>query len=164
MDSHYQRFLFDRPLSPGPQLERCFSQPRRLAFAACAFSTHLSPMRFFFILLLGAALPAAAQPAIDTVARIRAIFARYNASEPGSQFAVSRGGTVLFSGAWGVADLEQGTPLTTGTLIETGSVAKQFTAAAILLLEQQGKLSLQDDVRRYLPELPDYGAVVRVRH
>ncbi|RYZ16669.1 MAG: class A beta-lactamase-related serine hydrolase, partial [Chitinophagaceae bacterium] len=61
------------------------------------------------------------------------------------------------------ADLEHSAPVTKETLLETGSVAKQFTAAAILLLGQQGKLSLGDDVRRYLPELPDYGVTIRIR-
>jgi CubicO group peptidase (beta-lactamase class C family) len=64
----------------------------------------------------------------------------------------------------GMADMEHRVPLTTGSIIEAGSVSKQFTAAAILLLAQQGKLSLNDDIRKYLPEMPDYGYVVRIRH
>ncbi|RYZ20531.1 MAG: class A beta-lactamase-related serine hydrolase, partial [Chitinophagaceae bacterium] len=98
-------------------------------------------MRFLIPILLGAVLPAAAQPAADTMARINQIFERYTAAHPGSQLSVSRGGSVVFSGAWGAADLEHSAPVTKETLLETGSVAKQFTAAAILLLGQQGKLS-----------------------
>jgi hypothetical protein len=55
-------------------------------------------------------------------------------------------------------------PLTAATIFETGSLAKQFTAAAMLLLVQDGKLSLDDDIRRYLPEMPDYGTPITVRH
>lgn len=62
-----------------------------------------------------------------------------------------------------MADLEHNAPLTTESVIEAGSVSKQFTAAAILLLEQQGKLSLNDDVRKYIPELPDYGTSITLR-
>lgn len=54
-----------------------------------------------------------------------------------------------------MADMEHTIPLTTDSITEAGSVSKQFTAASILLLEQQGKLSLDDDVRKYIPELPD---------
>lgn len=66
--------------------------------------------------------------------------------------------------ARGQADLEHAAPLTSATIIETGSLAKQFTAAAIVLLVQDGKLSLDDDIRRFLPELPDYGASITIRH
>lgn len=99
----------------------------------------------------------------DTVARIEKIFARYKPGGPGTQLAISRNGQLIFSKAWGMADLEHNTPLTTQSITEAGSVSKQFTAAAILLLEQQGKLSLDDDVRKYVPELPDYGHKITLR-
>jgi CubicO group peptidase (beta-lactamase class C family) len=63
-----------------------------------------------------------------------------------------------------MANLEYDIPLTTESIIEAGSVAKQFTAAAILLLAQQGKLSIDDPVRKHIPELPDYGAPLTIRH
>jgi len=66
--------------------------------------------------------------------------------------------------ARGQADLEHAAPLTPATIIETGSLAKQLTAAAIVLLVQDGKLSLDDDIRRVLPEMPDYGAPITIRH
>lgn len=66
--------------------------------------------------------------------------------------------------ARGQADLEHAAPLTPATIIETGSLAKQFTAAAVVLLVQDGKLSLDDDIRRVLPEMPDYGAPITIRH
>lgn len=119
----------------------------------------------FFLLLSGHCCIAVAQSWADTVAKIEQIFSRYNSdSTPGAELAISRHGQVIFSRAWGMADLEHNVPLTTSTLSEAGSVSKQFTAAAILLLEQQGKLSLDDDVRKHVPELPDYGKVITVRH
>jgi CubicO group peptidase (beta-lactamase class C family) len=66
--------------------------------------------------------------------------------------------------ARGQADLEHAAPLTPASIFETGSLAKQFTAAAIVLLAQDGKLSLDDDIRRYLPEMPDYGTPITIRH
>jgi CubicO group peptidase (beta-lactamase class C family) len=66
--------------------------------------------------------------------------------------------------ARGQADLEYPVPLTPESILETGSLAKQFTAAAVVLLVQDGKLSLDDDIRRFLPEMPDYGTPIRIRH
>ena len=99
----------------------------------------------------------------DTVARIEKIFARYKPGNPGALLAIGRHGKVIFSKAWGMADMEHNVQLTTESISEAGSVSKQFTAAAILLLEQQGKLSLDDDVRKYVPELPDYGYKITLR-
>jgi CubicO group peptidase (beta-lactamase class C family) len=99
----------------------------------------------------------------DTVRSIEKILERYKPSNPGAQLAISRNGKVIFSKAWGMADMEHGVALTTTSPTEAGSVSKQFTAAAILLLEQQGKLSLNDDVRKYAPELKDYGTPITLR-
>jgi len=99
----------------------------------------------------------------DTLAKIESAFSRYTPEKPGAQFTISRNGQIVFSKAWGVADLEHNVPLTTKSLLEAGSVSKQFTAASILLLEQQGKLSLSDDVHKYIPELPDYGTPITLR-
>jgi CubicO group peptidase (beta-lactamase class C family) len=88
---------------------------------------------------------------------------QYQPGNPGCQLSVARNGQLIFSKAWGMADLERNVALSTNSILEAGSVSKQFTAAAILLLEQQGKLSLDDDVRKYTPELPDYGTPIRLR-
>ena len=100
----------------------------------------------------------------DTVALIDKVFSRYADANPGAQLAISRNGQVIYSSARGMADLEHNTPITKTTKIEAGSVSKQFTAACILLLEQQGKLSLSDDIRKYVPEVPYYGNVITIRH
>ena len=78
----------------------------------------------------------------------------YVAPAPGCAAAVSLRGDVLFEKAFGLADMEHNVPNTTQTIFESGSVAKQFTAAAVVLLQEGGKLSLDDPVRKYIPELP----------
>jgi CubicO group peptidase (beta-lactamase class C family) len=100
----------------------------------------------------------------DTLSLVDKAFTQYLPDNPGCQLSISRDGRVLFSKAWGMADLERRVPLTVNSIFEAGSVSKQVTAAAILLLEQQGKLSLDDNVRKYVPELPDYGAPIKISH
>ncbi|MEO6819074.1 MAG: serine hydrolase domain-containing protein [Ginsengibacter sp.] len=100
----------------------------------------------------------------DTVVMLDKTLSQYKATNPGCQLSVTRNGRLIYSKAVGMADLERNVPLTSNSIIEAGSVSKQFTAAAILLLEQQGKLSLNDDVRKYIPELPDYGNPIKLHH
>ena len=88
----------------------------------------------------------------------------YVAPAPGCAAAVSLNGSVVFEKAFGLADLEHNVPNTPQTIFESGSVAKQFTAASLVLLQQDGKLSLDDPVRKYISELPDYGAPLTIRH
>jgi CubicO group peptidase (beta-lactamase class C family) len=88
----------------------------------------------------------------------------YVAPGPGCAAAVSLNGEAVFEKAFGLAEIEHGVPNTAQTIFESGSVAKQFTAAAMVLLQQDGKLSLDDQVRKYIPELPDYGAPMTIRH
>jgi CubicO group peptidase (beta-lactamase class C family) len=83
---------------------------------------------------------------------------------PGFSVAVVRDQQVLLKAAYGMSNIEQGTPLTIESLLNIGSVSKHFTAWAILLLEQRGLLSIADDIRTYLPELPDYGKPITVSH
>ncbi|NJD09273.1 MAG: beta-lactamase family protein, partial [Gemmatimonadetes bacterium] len=91
------------------------------------------------------------------------LFAR-GPRDPGAVIAVVRGGKIVYQKAWGLANLAHQVPFTLGTRTNIGSTSKQFTAFAILLLASQGKLSLDDDVRKHIPELPDLGATVRIRH
>ena len=67
-----------------------------------------------------------------------------------------KNGHVVYKRAYGMADLEHGAPITPSTPFHVASVSKQFTAAAIMLLAQDGKLSLDDDVHKYVPEVPDF--------
>src|SRR5687768_3353552 len=88
----------------------------------------------------------------------------YVGPAPGCAAAVSLNGETVFEKAFGLADLELNVPNTPQTIFESGSVAKQFTAAALVLLQQAGKLSLDDPVKKHIPELPDYGAPLTIRH
>ncbi|MCU1233781.1 MAG: beta-lactamase [Candidatus Solibacter sp.] len=101
----------------------------------------------------------------DARARIDSVFARFNHTDtPGCAVGASIDGKTVASAAYGVADLEHDVPLRPDSVFEPGSVTKQFTAAAVLVLAEQGKLSLDDPARKYLPELPDYGTPITIRH
>ena len=109
---------------------------------------------------------AEAESATPTVsAQIDELFAeRNNSAAPGLVAAVIQDGRIVYENAFGMADLERGVALTPRSVFEIGSVSKQFTAMCILLLEQDGKLSLDDDVRAYFPELPEYEHPITIRH
>jgi CubicO group peptidase (beta-lactamase class C family) len=100
----------------------------------------------------------------DAAKRIDSLFASYNANTPGAAVAVIRDGKVIFSKGYGMADLEHNIPVTTKTVFNIASVSKQFTAFAIHLLQSEGKISFEDDVRRYITELPDYGTTIKIKH
>ena len=109
-------------------------------------------------------LAACAEPTSDATARVDEVFAQWDSSaSPGCALSVSQAGNPLLSRAWGMADLEHGIPNTPSTIFEGGSLAKQFTSAAVVLLALDGKLSLDDDVRTYIPEVRDYGSPVTLR-
>ena len=88
----------------------------------------------------------------------------YVGPAPGCAAAVSLNGDVVFEKAFGLADMEFNVPNTPQTIFESGSVAKQFTAASLVLLQLDGKLSIDDPVKKYIPELPDYGSPLTIRH
>lgn len=92
------------------------------------------------------------------------IFAAFNTHTPGCAVGVAHNGKVVLEAGYGMADLERNTPITPNTIFESGSLAKQFTAMSLMLLARQGKISLDDPLRKYLPELPDYGTPVTIRH
>jgi CubicO group peptidase (beta-lactamase class C family) len=120
------------------------------------------------LLCLGASAragEAADPPPADMASRVDGVFASYKADTPGCAVGVSKDGKEVLARAYGAADLEHGAANTADTVFEAGSVSKQFTAAAILLLAQAGKLKVDDPVRDYVPELPDYGTPeITLRH
>ncbi len=116
------------------------------------------------LLVTGHVAQAQTPPRQDTVARVDSVFSRFTATTPGCAIGASRHGRTVLAKAYGMSNLEYDVPLTPESIIEAGSVAKQFTAAAILLLAQQGKLSVDDQVRKHIPELPNYGAPLTIRH
>ena len=105
-----------------------------------------------------------AQPAESKQAQVDRIFTGFNTHTPGCAVGVAYRGDVVLKSGYGMADLERNVPITVETVFESGSVAKQFTATALLLLAQQGKISLDDPLRKYLPEIPDYGTPLTIRH
>lgn len=108
-------------------------------------------------------LAAAVYAAGPHSAEVDKIFAAFNTHTPGCAVGVAEKGSVVFTAGYGMADLERNVAISADTVFESGSVAKQFTAAALILLAQQGKISLDDPMRKYLPELSDYGAPLTIR-
>ena len=97
--------------------------------------------------------------------RVDSVFASYDRPDaPGCAVGVYQDGRIRYARGYGLADLEHRVPITPATVFDIGSTSKQFTAATILLLQQEGKLSLDDDVRRFLPELPEYERPITIRH
>jgi CubicO group peptidase (beta-lactamase class C family) len=133
---------------------------------------------FFLVLTFGAVRAAEAQagsasavgaPAVPLeapgfAARIDSVFAPWTGTDrPGCAVGVGQRGRAVLERAYGMADLASGAPMTPATVVHSASLAKQVTALAVLLLERDGKLSLDDDVRRWLPELPRYEKPITVR-
>lgn len=83
---------------------------------------------------------------------------------PGLALAVLQDGAVAYRKTFGLASLEHGVPITPETVFEAASVSKQFTGFAVHLLIQDGTLSLDDDIRQYVPDIPDFGAPITLRH
>lgn len=93
------------------------------------------------------------------------IFADFDDSlKPGAAVAVVKNGEVVFKKGYGSANLEYDIPVTPKTIFHIASVSKQFTVFALLLLAEEGKLSLDDPVQQYIPEVPDFGEEITLRH
>jgi CubicO group peptidase (beta-lactamase class C family) len=148
------------------------SRVRRARIGAARIRRH-APLRGVLLAgavclgLAGAAAAASAAPADgdDLAAQIDAFLAAsYPADEPGAAVIAVRDGKVVYRGAHGMADLELGVPLEPDMVFRLGSVTKQFTAAAILLLEEQGKLSIDDPITKFLPDYPTHGHTITIAH
>ncbi len=127
---------------------------RSLAWIACAAAALAS----------ASVLEGQAALTPERQAKIDAAFSTFSAATPGCAVGVSEGADVVVERAYGLADLEQAAPSRPDTIFEAGSIAKQVTSAAILLLARDGKLSLDDPLARYVPELPAYDAQPTIRH
>lgn len=98
-------------------------------------------------------------------ARIDSLFAKWdNPDKPGATVALVHNGNIVLKKGYGSANLEYGIPNTPSTVFHIASISKQFTVFAILLLEEEGKLSLDDDIRKWVPEVPDFGKTITLRH
>jgi CubicO group peptidase (beta-lactamase class C family) len=101
----------------------------------------------------------------EKIEQIDSLFTPWNAANhPGGTVLISKKGEILFSRAYGLASLEYNIPNTLNTRFNIGSLSKQFTAMGIVLLEEQNKLSFDDDIRKYIPELAPYDTTITIRH
>ena len=93
------------------------------------------------------------------------VFGEYDKPDsPGCALSVMKDGRIIYKHGYGMANLDHNVTITPSTVFHVASMSKQFTAASIVLLVQQGKLSLDDDVRKYIPELPDFGSLITIRN
>ena len=121
---------------------------------------------FFICLIIAVQFNVFAQTENNSIsAKIDSLFSEFNSFDsPGAAVVITRNDKIIFQKEYGSANLEYGVPINSNTVFHIGSVSKQFTAFAILLLEEKNKISLNDDIRKYLPELPDFGDTIHIRH
>ena len=117
------------------------------------------------LLALAAASASPQVSPAEAKAKVDAIFRDVDRSDsPGCALGVYRDGQIAYARGYGMANLELSVGNTPETVFDIGSVSKQFTAMAIHLLAREGKLSLDDDIRKWVPEIPSYGRTVTLRH
>lgn len=117
------------------------------------------------ILLWIASVFLACAPSPDVTSKVDALFAPFNKNDsPGCVVVVVKNGRVLYKKGFGMANLDYDIPITPTSVFDIASVSKQFTGMAIAMLVEEGKIALTDDIRKYIPSLPDFGKKVTVRH
>jgi CubicO group peptidase (beta-lactamase class C family) len=96
--------------------------------------------------------------------QVDALFAEWNREDsPGCVLGVIQGGELIYARGYGMANLDLGVPLSPHSVLHVASVSKEFTAVATGILDRQGKLSLDDDIRKHVPEMPDLGHTITLR-
>lgn len=102
----------------------------------------------------------------ETIKSLDKVFSEWDNApfKPGVAAGLLKNGQTVYLQGFGSADINHQSPITTDTKFQIGAMSKQFTAFAILLLEEQGKLSLSDDVHKYIPQLPDFGHKITIKH
>lgn len=119
----------------------------------------------FFFLALSTAIGQDAANNTSIEKSIDTIFQDFDhPDKPGAAVAVVQNGKIVFKKGYGSANLEYGIPVTPKTIFHVASVSKQFTVFALLLLEEEGKLSLDDPIQKFIPEVPDFGHTITLRH
>ncbi len=115
-------------------------------------------------LVLSASLFACQGDKTSSNEQVDALFSKYNSkTTPGCALAVIENGIVVYKKGYGMANLEYDIPNTTATVFDIASVSKQFAGLAISTLVQEGKISLEDDIRKYLPDVPDFGKKITIQ-
>ena len=114
-----------------------------------------------FVVILAVSLLAAD----ETTDKVDKVFAQWDTTTtPGCALAVVKDGQIIYKRGYGMAKLEDGIVMTPDKIFDIGSVSKQFTSTCIALLAREGKISLDEDIRKYFPDLPQYGRPITVRH
>jgi|SRR5215472_1743147 len=135
--------------------------------AACSKLAIIAVMSAQPLASASAQTPVTSDQALSEPATVRVdhLFAQWEKSDsPGCSVGISRGGELLYERGHGAANLELGVPVTPATVFHAASVAKVFTAMSVMLLAERGKLSLDDDMRKYFPEFSEYGSRLTIRH
>ena len=118
---------------------------------------------YILVLILGLAITVNSK--VEKIDRVDRLFRQWDRQDsPGCALAIIKEGKIIYKKAYGMADLEHDVPLTPGSVLNIASNTKQFTAFAIALLAEEGKLSFDDDIRKYFPEFPDYGHTITIGH
>ena len=119
----------------------------------------------FSILFSSSLLVGQTPPAPENLpAKVDAVFQKMDSTvSPGCALSVMKDGKIIYERGYGMADLDHNVPITPTTVFHVASMSKQFVAASILMLARQGKLSLDDPARKYIPELPDFGTPITIR-
>lgn len=128
---------------------------------------HALPLLALLLGALAAPPSAAAQRWVlpDSVCdRVDSVFAFVERDEPGCALGVIQDGPLAYGRGYELANLDWGIPIGPSTVFDIGSVSTQFTATAVALLEMDGVLSLDEDVRHWIPKMPDYGKAITLRH
>ena len=116
-------------------------------------------------LLLADSTSAQTYPRTELTTQVDELFAEWDGEiSPGAVVGIFMDGRIIYSKGYGVANLDYDIPITPQSVLRIGSISKQFIAMCIAMLAEQGKLSFDDDIRTYLPEMPDYGNQVTIRH
>ena len=104
-------------------------------------------------------------PRTEITTQVDELFAEWDgATAPGAVVGIFMDGRIIYSKGYGLANLDYDIPITPQSVLRIGSISKQFVAMCIAILADQGKLSLDDDIRTYIPEMPDYGNQITIRH
>ena len=116
-------------------------------------------MRLLFTILFASVFTLTYGQIPDSLSgKIDAIFAEYQKpNSPGCALAILKDGKIIYQRGYGISNLEYNIPISPTSIFHIASISKQFTAAAIIRLSLEGKLSLNDDIRKYIPEVPDFG-------
>ncbi|UCC40224.1 MAG: beta-lactamase family protein, partial [Candidatus Aminicenantes bacterium] len=97
--------------------------------------------------------------------KVDKLFSKWDSTiSPGAALAIIKDGRIVYKRGYGMANLEHNIPITPTSVFRIGSTSKQFTASCVAILALQGKISLDDDIRKHIPELPKYEKPITIRH